>query len=87
MDELGNAVVHAHAGPHSTHLVGHVGQVPGLDAGHGLHLGGRLHLKNADGIGLVHSLVDSPVIEVDAAQVDIIALPLFDELQAFLHLR
>ena len=86
LDELGYAVVGAHAGPHRSHLISHVGEVFGLDAGDGLHLGRRLHLEDADGVGLVHHLVHRLVLKVDAAEVDVVALPFFDEQQGFLHL-
>ena len=78
LDELGDTVVHSHTGTHRTHLVGHVSQVPGLDARHGLHLSSRLHLKDANGVSPVHGLVDCPVVEIDTTQVNVLALPFFD---------
>ena len=86
LDELGNPVVDADSGAHRSHLVGHVGEVDGSDARDGLHLGRRLHLEYPDGIGLVHHPVDRLVVKVDAAQVDVVAVPFLDKLEAFLHL-
>ena len=85
-DELGDAVVGPDAGAHRGDLVGHLDQVAGPDAGDGLHLGRRLDLEYADGVGPVQGAVDVPVLEVDAREVDVPAGALFDELQGLLHL-
>ena len=85
--ELGDTVVDADSGADRSYLVGHVGEVDGSDAGDGLHLGRRLHLEYSDGVGLVHHSVDCLVVKVDAAQVDVVTVPLLDKLKAFLHLR
>ena len=78
LDELGDTVVHSHTGTHRTHLVGHISQVLGFDARHGLHLSSRLHLKDANGVSPVHGFVDCSVVEIDTTQVDVLAPPLFD---------
>ena len=85
-DELADPIIDPHTGTHRPYFISHVGEVHGLDAGNGLHLGRRLHLEYSDGIGLVHHPVHRLVLEIYAAQVDVIALPLLDKLEGFLHL-
>ena len=82
----GDPVVYPHAGPHRADLVGHLGEVAGPYTGDGLHLGRRLHLEYADGVGPVEHGVHLPVLEVDAAQVYVCARAFFDELKGILHL-
>ena len=87
LDELGYPVVGPHSWTHRRHFVGHVGEVPGPDARRGLALGRALHLEHTDGVGLVDRLVHRFIGKIDSTEVDVLALPLFDELQGFLHLR
>ena len=86
LDELAHAVIDADARADGPHLVRHVGEIDGLDSGDGLHLGRRLDLEDAYGVGTVERLVDLPVLKVDARQIDIVAGALLDKLQGSLHL-
>ena len=86
VDVAADAVVGSHAGPHRRHLVGHVDEVLRLDAGDGLLLGRRLHLEDADGVGLVKHGVDRRVFEVDAGEVQGGPVTGFDGSQGVLHL-
>ena len=85
-DELSHAIVGPNTGTHCGDFVGHIGQVDGLYSGDGLHLGRRLHLKYTHGVSLVQGVVYRRVLEVHAAEVNVVSSALLDKLESVLHL-
>ena len=67
--ELGHAVVGAHAGADGRHFQCQVVDVPGPRPHDGLHLGGGLHLEHAHGVAPAQVVEDAGIAVVDAAEV------------------
>ena len=84
--ELGHAVIGAHAGADGSYLQGQLVDVPGPCPDDGLHLGGGLHLEHAHGVAPTQVVKDAGIPVVDAVEVRLYAGALAHQAHGLLHL-